>query len=139
MPMDAPLEKRRVVGPIGYEWHFLQTSLSKACSKLNHTAMETKFSIKDIPSLLKETYKSWSNNDPFDQSATVAYYSIFSLPALLIIIVTIAGIALGREAVQQIAGQIGGMIGGDAAKEVQEMIANSFKKSNQGIALVVGF
>jgi membrane protein len=101
--------------------------------------MESKFKIKDIPSLLKETFKDWMDDEPFDLSAIVAYYSIFSLPALLIIVVTIAGMVLGQEAVQnQISGQIGGMIGGDAAKDIQTMIANSHQKSNGTIALVVG-
>ena len=101
--------------------------------------MENKFRLKEIPSLLKETYKGWIDDEPFDLSAVVAYYSIFSLPALLIIIVTIAGMAFGRDAVQnQITGQIGGMIGQDSAKDVQAMIANSYKQGNSTIALVVG-
>jgi membrane protein len=103
------------------------------------TTMENKFRIKDIPALLKETYKDWMDDEPFDLSAIVAYYSIFSLPALLIIVVTIAGLAFGQEAVQnQISGQIGGMIGSDSAKDVQAMIANSYAKGNSTIALVVG-
>jgi len=101
--------------------------------------METKFKIKDIPSLVKETYRDWVDDEPFDQSAIVAYYSIFSLPALLIIIVTVAGIAFGQKAVQnQIGNQIGGMIGPDSAKDVQNMIANSYQQGNSGIALVIG-
>ena len=101
--------------------------------------MESIFRIKDIPSLVKETYKDWVDDEPFDQSAIVAYYSIFSLPALLIIIVTIAGIAFGQKAVQdQISSQIGGMIGPDAAKDIQGMIASSYQQGNSGIALVIG-
>ncbi|HEX8378538.1 MAG TPA: YihY/virulence factor BrkB family protein [Pedobacter sp.] len=101
--------------------------------------MENKLKIKEIPSLLKETYKEWMESEPFDLSAVVAYYSIFSLPALLIIIVTIAGMAFGRDAVQnQITGQIGGMIGDDSAKDIQVMIANSYKQGNSTIALIAG-
>ena len=101
--------------------------------------MESIFRIKDIPSLIKETYKDWVDDEPFDQSAIVAYYSIFSLPALLIIIVTIAGIAFGQKAVQdQISSQIGGMIGPDSAKDIQGMIASSYQQGNSGIALVIG-
>ena len=101
--------------------------------------MESIFRIKDIPSLVKETYKDWVDDEPFDQSAIVAYYSIFSLPALLIIIVTIAGIAFGQKAVQdQISSQIGGMIGPDSAKDIQGMIASSYQQGNSGIALVIG-
>lgn len=101
--------------------------------------MENKFKIRDIPNLLKETYKDWMDDEPFDLSAIVAYYSIFSLPALLIIIVTVAGIAFGREEVQnQLSGQIGSMIGADTAKDVQAMIASSQQQDNKGIALIIG-
>ncbi|WP_207421220.1 YihY/virulence factor BrkB family protein [Desertivirga brevis] len=98
-----------------------------------------KFKIRDVPSLFKETYKEWMDDEPFDLSAIVAYYSIFSLPALLIIIITIAGSVFGQEAVQnQLSGQIGGVIGQDAAKQIQEMIANSYQQGNNGIALAIG-
>ncbi|MFD2163532.1 YihY/virulence factor BrkB family protein [Paradesertivirga mongoliensis] len=101
--------------------------------------MENKFKIRDIPNLLKETYKDWMDDEPFDLSAIVAYYSIFSLPALLIIIVTVAGIAFGREEVQnQLSGQIGSMIGADTAKDVQAMIVSSQQQDNKGIALIIG-
>lgn len=101
--------------------------------------MGNSFKIKDVPALLKESYKEWIDDEPFDLSAIVAYYSIFSLPALLIIIVTVAGIAFGRDAVQnQITDQIGGMIGPDTAKDIQGMIANSYQQGNNAIALVIG-
>jgi membrane protein len=118
---------------------FLNIQLFSPVSIQISATMENKFKLKDIPSLVKETYKDWIDDEPFDQSAIVAYYSIFSLPALLIIIVTVAGIAFGQEAVQnQISKQIGGMIGPDTAKDVQAMIANSYQQGNSGVALVIG-
>ncbi|WP_207426217.1 YihY/virulence factor BrkB family protein [Pedobacter sp. SYSU D00535] len=98
-----------------------------------------RFKIKDIPSLLKETYKEWMDDEPFDLSAIVAYYAIFSLPALLIIIITVAGTVFGQEAVQnELSGQIGGIIGADAAKEIQAMIAASYRTDSSTVALVIG-
>ena len=101
--------------------------------------MKDKFNIRDIPSLFKETYKEWMDDEPFDLSAIVAYYSIFSLPALLIIIITIAGSAFGQEAVQnQLKSQISSMIGSDTASQVQTMISESYRQGNAGIALAIG-
>ena len=95
--------------------------------------------IKDIPKLLKETYKGWMENDPFDLSAIVAYYAIFSLPALLIIIVAIAGTIFGKEAVEgKVAEQAGAMIGADAGKDIQEMIKNSYKKNTSVLMTIMG-
>ena len=44
----------------------------------------------NIFSYLKETYQEWSSDDAFEKSSSIAYYSVFSLPGLLIIIVTAA-------------------------------------------------
>ena len=64
--------------------------------------------IKTFLKLLQKTYVSWIGNDPWARSAIIAYYTLFSLPSLLIIVVSIAGYFFGRDAVQgRITGQIG--------------------------------
>lgn len=101
--------------------------------------MASKFKFKDLFSMLKETFKEWIEDDPFILSAAVAYYSIFSLPALLIIIVTIAGSIFGQEAVEgNISSQIGSMIGENAGKEIETMIANSHQSENSTFATIIG-
>ncbi len=94
---------------------------------------------KNIFSLLKATYLEWNEDEPFRQSAVIAYYSIFSLPALLIIIVNTVGLVLGEEAVQgQISAQITGLVGEEAAKQVEEMIANVSQQGNNVIGIIIG-
>ena len=93
----------------------------------------------NIFSILKQTYKEWNEDEPFRQSAVIAYYSIFSLPALLIIIVEVVGRIFGREAVQgEISGQISGMVGQEAAEQVQTMVANVSQQGNSTIAIIIG-
>jgi len=53
--------------------------------------------IKVFGKLLKKTYVSWDKNEPYARSATIAYYALFSLPSLLIIVVSIAGYFFGRD------------------------------------------
>lgn len=90
-------------------------------------------------SLLKATSKEWLDDDPFRQSAVIAYYSIFSLPALLIILIWIAGAAFGQEAVQgQISSQIGDMLGEDTGKTVETMIKNAQEQESNLIMKIVG-
>lgn len=73
--------------------------------------------------ILKKSVKEWWSKDPFRESSVIAYYSIFSLPGLLILIVTLAGIFFGREAVdQQISEQISSAVGSDAATQVENII-----------------
>ena len=93
----------------------------------------------NIFSMLKATYLEWNEDEPFRQSAVIAYYSIFSLPALLIIIINVVGIIYGKEAVQgQISTQIGGMIGAEAADQVESMIASTSQQGNNVIAIIIG-
>jgi len=94
--------------------------------------------LKDLWSITKKTVSAWNAADPFRQSAVIAYYAIFSIPALLVIIITLAGFAFGKEAVQgQISDQIGSAIGEDTAKQVEEMIANAGKQKNSIWATII--
>ena len=43
--------------------------------------------IKDLGSVFKKAFKEWLDKDPFRQSAVIAYYAIFSLPGLLVLII----------------------------------------------------
>ena len=81
---------------------------------------------KELWQALKDTVSAFGDIDPFNKSIVLSYYTIFSLPGLLVIIVSIAGYFFGREAVTgQITGQVQGMIGGDTAKDIERIIANA--------------
>lgn len=101
--------------------------------------MDFKAKGKSTFSILKATYQEWNSDDPFRQSAVIAYYSIFSLPALLIIIIKVVGQVFGEEAIRdEIAIQISGTVGEEAAQQVQTMIANVSQQGDSTIAIVVG-
>src|SRR6476659_6326210 len=86
----------------------------------------SKFKIKELPAIFKSTFKAWNAQDPFRQSAVIAYYAVFSLPALLVVIIAVAGFIFGREAVTgQLSAQISKVMGADTAKQIEEMIANA--------------
>lgn len=95
--------------------------------------------LKTFWHLLKESYESWNSNDPWARSAIIAYYTLFSLPSLLIIIVSIAGYFFGREAVQgRITGQIAEFIGKDSAVIVENMISNAALSGNSTLTIIFG-
>ncbi|MDQ3392872.1 MAG: YihY/virulence factor BrkB family protein [Bacteroidota bacterium] len=101
--------------------------------------MKRKFSYKDLWPMLKQTFNEWNEDDPFRHSAIIAYYAIFSLPALMIIIITVAGMFVGEDAVQgQLSSQIEEMIGPEAASGIETMIANSSQKDNSVLATIIG-
>src|SRR5688572_17888005 len=90
--------------------------------------------IKNLGPILKDTYRGWNEREPFSNSIIIAYYTIFSLPGLLVIIINLAGYFFGTEAVtNQISTQIGGLVGGDTATDIQKMVATASK--NEGTVL----
>lgn len=94
---------------------------------------------KTFGKLLVETFREWNEREPFHNSVIIAYYTIFSLPGLLVIIVNLAGYFFGYEAVtNQIATQMQGLVGGDTAADVQEMVTTASESKDTTIASVLG-
>ncbi len=89
--------------------------------------------------ITKQTFIDFFDNKVLKLSAALAYYTIFSLPALLIIVIWISDIFYGREAVEgTVYGQIAKFVGQEAALQIQETIRNAALSTNSGIATVVG-
>jgi membrane protein len=94
--------------------------------------------VRQYVKMLKNTFHQWNQREPFNNSIIIAYYTIFSLPGLLVIMINIAGYFFGTEAItKQLAGQIGGIVGGDTAKSIQEMIANAQKMGGTTISTIL--
>ncbi|WP_346986550.1 YihY/virulence factor BrkB family protein [Chryseobacterium sp. POE27] len=95
--------------------------------------------VKFFWEVLKETYTKWNDSTASNDSASLAYYAIFSIPGLLIIIIWIAGYFFGEEAIRgQISSQISGIMGQDAAKSVQDMIAGALIDKENIFMKVIG-
>ena len=74
---------------------------------------------------LKQVFYEFVEDDILKYSASLAYYTVFSLAPLLIVIISICGLLFGREAIQgHIYTQIRGLVGSDAAIQIQETIKN---------------
>ena len=83
-------------------------------------------SLKKFFNILKGTASAFSQDNCIKLSASLSYYTIFSIGPLLIIIISLSAIFYGREAVQgRLYGQISGLIGSDAALQIQEIIKKS--------------
>jgi len=97
------------------------------------------FKIKDLPSLIVETYKGWEAANPFRLSAVVAYYAVLSLPGLLIIIINIIGAVWGQEIIQgQLTKEISSALGQDAAASIEIIISETLNKDKNLIATIIG-
>ena len=92
--------------------------------------------------LVKEAFSQWWNEDrPFELSAALAYYTLFSMAPLLVIAISVAGFVFGREAAQdQVVNTLGDFVGKDAGATIQGMIENASKQqtSESIFAMVSG-
>jgi len=101
--------------------------------------MQLKNTAKKAGYLLKETFKGFVEDNGIKLSAALSYYTIFSLPPLLIIIISLSGIFFGADAVKgEIFGQINGLVGNSAALQIQETLKNVKLSDSSIFATVVG-
>jgi len=95
--------------------------------------------IKKYFNLLKDTASAFSQDNCVKLSASLSYYTIFSIGPLLVIIISLSALFLARDAVQgKLYGQISGLIGSDAALQVQDIIKNTQHKNNGVIGTIIG-
>ena len=73
--------------------------------------------------LLGRTAQSWLDDYAPSMGAALAYYTLFSLAPLLLIVVSLAGLAFGEEAARgEITAQLGSLMGDAGAKAVQDLL-----------------
>lgn len=94
---------------------------------------------KGIWEVLKNCFTGFSNDKVPKLSASLAYYTVFSLGPLLIVILFLCSIFFGREAVEgSIFGQMQSFVGKDAALQIQEIIKNASLSGTNTFAAVIG-
>ena len=82
-------------------------------------------SLKTWWTLVKTSVSSWLDDYAPSMGAALSYYTVFSLAPLLLIVVSVAGLVFGEEAVRgELFNQLQGLMGSDAAKAVQDLLAS---------------
>src|SRR5205809_4440423 len=95
--------------------------------------------LRDLGTLLRDTAREWSMHNVLQLAAALAYYSIFSIAPLLVIVIALVGWIFGPEAVRgQLDHQLRGSIGQPAAETVQSMVQNAYKPGQGMWATALG-
>lgn len=98
-----------------------------------------KFSFKRLWKVLKQCFSGFSDDKIMKLSASLAYYTIFSMAPLLIVIIYLCSLFFGREAIEgTIYGQIESFVGSDTAIQLQEIIKNASIGDKGNIAAIIG-
>jgi membrane protein len=93
----------------------------------------------DLKALLTDSFDQWSNHNAPRLGASLAFYSLLSLAPLLLVVVSIVGIAFGRTAAQRdTIQQVQSLVGPAAGKAVAAFLQGSQNTTHGIIATVIG-
>ncbi len=90
----------------------------------------------------KKVFEEFAADNILKYSASLAYYTVFSIAPLLIIISTLSGIFFGKEAITgEVYKQLRGLVGDGAAAQIQDIIKNSHLTGNNffasGVSIII--
>src|SRR5262245_23798702 len=89
--------------------------------------------------LIKRTFDEWQQDEAPHMAAALAYYAVFSLAPLLVIVILIIGLVYKGDTVGQIQKQMQSLFGEDAAKTIALAIHNAGTFGHGVIATTVNF
>lgn len=89
---------------------------------------------------IKEVFNHFFDSNTFQKGASLAYYAVFSLLPMIIIITSLLGIFFGKQAVSgEIYSQLKDLLGNDAAVQIQNIIKNQHTNHNNVFTTLFGF
>lgn len=101
--------------------------------------MADKISFKGMWVVLKNSFIGFDEDKVTKLSGSLAYYTVFSMGPLLIVIISLCGMFLGKEAVEgKIYAQLAGFVGADTAAQLQEIIKNASLAGKSKVAAIIG-
>jgi len=101
--------------------------------------MRKKITFKGIIEVVKKAFSGFGDDKVTKLSGSLAYYTVFSMGPLLVVIISLCGIFLGREAVEgKVYHTLTGFVGSDTAAQLQEIIKNASNAGKSKIAAIIG-
>jgi membrane protein len=93
-----------------------------------------------IGGLIKQTFREFFDDGCTRLAASFSYYTIFSLPPLLVLLLVILGLVMDPEDVRSLlTGQMGGLLGPAGAGEIRNMLENAERPDiSRGFAAIAG-
>lgn len=95
--------------------------------------------MSERPNLLSQTWSNFSSDNCSRMAAALAYYTIFALPPLLVVIITVCGFFFDPSDVEgRVAGEIRSVLGPDGAEQVRTMIRAADRQDHGLLASLFG-
>ncbi|MES2410862.1 MAG: YihY/virulence factor BrkB family protein [Bacteroidota bacterium] len=101
--------------------------------------MKTEITMHAAFRILKDTFNSFIDDRALKFSASLSYYTVFSLAPLLLLMISLAGVFFGEDAIRgQVFGEINGLIGNQAAAQIQDIIKNMELSGETNLSVFIG-
>src|SRR5687768_18208170 len=95
--------------------------------------------LSNLPTILKLAYQDWKEDRASRLAASLAYYTIFSLAPLLVIVIAIAGFIWRHEDVEaQIMAQSQSLVGVEGATFIADLIRSASNPTEGILATIIG-
>ncbi len=95
--------------------------------------------LSNLPTILKLAFQDWKEDNASRLAAALAYYTIFSLAPMLVIVIAIAGLIWETDAIRmQILSQIRDLIGSEGADFIAGLITSTGGQAEGILALLLG-
>jgi membrane protein len=89
--------------------------------------------------ILRQTVLNFFQDDSFSYASSIAFYTIFSLPAILIISLSVGATVYERDVVQEeLVNQVSRLIGENSAAEIEKILLNAALDSTGTFAKIIG-
>lgn len=96
-------------------------------------------SVRSLGRLLADTFQAWLDDRASSMGAAIAYYTLFSMAPLLLVVLSVAGAIWGPDAARgAVAAQLSGLLGGDGAQAVQALLESVGQPGTGALASVLG-
>lgn len=107
--------------------------------KLRARSFFSEMNPRSLYPLAKTALTNWKNDYAPSMGAALAYYTVFSIAPLLVIVIAVAALIFGQDAAQAaIMDQAQGLIGENGAKAIEGMLASAQKPKQGMIATILG-
>jgi membrane protein len=95
--------------------------------------------MRELWAITKETGEGWDRDHVSSLAASLAYYTLLSLAPLLVIAIAVAGFVFGEDAARhRISDELGAVVGGEAARAIQEVVKGARAPAAGIVSTVVG-
>ena len=95
--------------------------------------------VKQLYAIARQAVAAWSEDYAPSMGAALAYYTLFSIAPLLLIVISVAGLVFGEEAARgQVVAELQGLMGEAGAAAIQSLLQNVNKPAQGVLATIVG-